>query len=318
MSRHGIDCEYVCRSCQEAMKCISTGEYRKAAVLWLGVDGWPWAPYLAVKVATGRTFVKPPGHYVETGGLGGGAYWDAVAWAVLSVDTPCTARQGFEAVLEHVVVRFVARCSRICSHELVRHRLASYAQTSTRLGGFHATGYAGALMEACRLLEAGDAEAAAGRLCVLPPGEEAPGARERVLQACAGYIREACRALREGRGREVDAWLRYAQPDALAAHLMATTNLRQLLHMAEMRLHPHAHWEIRSLHRELLDRLWQEHRVPAHLMLALKRPPLAKTQQWLQEEAQRQLEEITANLPPETAKKLRQHYNTALTPTDYI
>ena len=29
MGRHGIDCEYVCRLCEEAMKWISTGEYRK-------------------------------------------------------------------------------------------------------------------------------------------------------------------------------------------------------------------------------------------------------------------------------------------------
>jgi thymidylate synthase ThyX len=279
-------------------------------VLWVGVDGWPWAPYLAVKVATGRTFHRPPGHYVSSSSVGGGAYWDAVAWAVLAVDTSCTVRQGFEAVLEHVVVRFVARCSRICSHELVRHRLASYAQTSTRLGGFHAAGYAGAFLEACRALEAGDLDSAVAALCVLPPPGHS-GERRLVVEACARYIRGACRALREQRGREVDEVLRYAQPDALAAHIMATLNLRQLLHMAEMRLHPHAHWEIRSLHRELLDKLWREHRVPAHLMLALKRPALAKTQQWLKEEAARQLEEITRHLPPDTAKKLQQHYTNA-------
>ena len=134
------------------------------SLLWLGVDGWPWAVVLAAKVSTGKTFRKPVEHYLERY-----PFWDAVAWAVQAVDTPCTPRQGYEGVLEHVVVRFVARCSRICTHELVRHRLASYSQTSTRLGGFHATGYAEAVAAFCR------GERSLEELCVIPPPGDAGG-----------------------------------------------------------------------------------------------------------------------------------------------
>ena len=259
-----------------------------SGLLWVGVDGWPWAALLAVKVATGKTFVKPVQHYVEEY-----PFWEAVGWAVLSVDTPCGPRQGFEGVLEHVVVRFVARCSRICTHELVRHRLASYAQTSTRLGGFHATGYAEAVAAFCR------GGRGLGDLCVVPPGDDGG-----VEEACTRYLQRVCGALRSGGGRRVDDVLRYAQPDALAAHILVTTNLRELLHILGLRLHPHAHHEIRGLARQLADTLWERHRVPTHLMLHLKRPGLADAVPGLQEKAAEQLREIEKH-SPHTAKKIR-------------
>jgi len=260
-----------------------------SAILWLGVEGWPWAPYLAAKVATGKTLRKPPVHYAETGRPGGPAYWDAVGWAVLAVDTPCSTRQGYEGLLEHVTVRLVARCSRICTHELVRHRIASYSQTSTRLGGFHATGYGEAVEAFCR------GEASLEQLCVIPPGDGY------VAERCRDYLERLCGLLGRGEGKRVDDALRYAQPDALAAHVMATTNLREVLHMASLRLHPHAHWEIRRLTEELLEKLWREHRVPAHLMLALKRPGLLEARRDLEPLALEQLEWLRSG-NPEAAK----------------
>jgi thymidylate synthase (FAD) len=41
-------------------------------------------------------------------------------------------RDGHESVLEHVIVSMRLICDRGVSHELVRHRLASYSQESTR------------------------------------------------------------------------------------------------------------------------------------------------------------------------------------------
>ncbi len=265
-------------------------------ILWLGVDGWPWAVVLAAKVSTGKTFLKPVEHYVR-----GYPFWDAVAWAVQAVDTPCGPRQGYEGVLEHVVVRFVARCSRICTHELVRHRLASYAQTSTRLGGFHATGYAEAIQDYCR------GRLPLDELCIIPSGD-AGIVRER----CISHLRVVCEALEQGRGKHVDDALRYAQPDALAAHIMVTTNLRETLHILGLRLHPHAHWEIKSLAAELANRLWTEHRIPVHLMLALKRPGLAQGSKELRRAAEEQLEELRKHLSPENAAKIEQLAQQAL------
>ena len=291
------------------------------SVLWLGVDGWPWAVVLAAKVSTGKTFRKPVEHYV-----GEYPFWDAVAWAVQAVDTPCLGRQGYEGVLEHVVVRFVARCSRICSHELVRHRLASYAQTSTRLGGFHATGYAEKIRELCQLFDEGEistgalpsdgkqfvfstaeADKVINEVCIIPPGDG--GA---VRRHCLEYLRQVCEALEHGGGKRVDDVLRYAQPDALAAHIMVTTNLREVLHIAGLRLHPHAHWEIRSLVKEIVDKLWEHYRVPIHLMLLLKRPGLASLDKQLREKATQQLKELEENLGEQQARKIKQLASTAL------
>ena len=266
------------------------------SLLWLGVDGWPWAVIVAVKVSTGKTFLKPVEHYV-----GGYPFWDAVAWAVQAVDTPCLPRQGYEGVLEHVVVRFVAKCSRICTHELVRHRLASYAQTSTRLGGFHATGYAEAIQDYCR------GRLPLDELCIIPSGD-AGIARER----CLSYLRVVCEALEQGRGKHVDDALRYAQPDALAAHILVTTNLREALHIAQLRLHPHAHWEIRGLAEELMDKLWAEHRIPVHLMLVLKRPGLVRNAPRLRGKAEEQLATIKKHLQSEAAGKVEQLYRQAM------
>lgn len=248
-----------------------------AQLLLLRLYGWPRAAVLAAKVAQGKTMIKPPEGYASSY-----PFWDAVAWAVKAVDTPCLERQGYEGILEHVVVQFVARCSRICTHELVRHRLASYAQTSTRLGGFHATGYAEAIARYC------GGQMGLEELCVIPP-EGGEAARE----ACRAYLERLCSG---ARGKEVDDYLRYSQPDALAAHIMVTTNLREVLHIASLRLHPHAHWEIRRLVEGLAEKLWEEHRVPLHLMVLLKRPGLAAASPGLAEKAWRQLEAIEEGL----------------------
>jgi len=268
-------------------------EERRAVASSLKVYGWPWAVVVAVKVSQGRTFLKPVEHY-----YGEYPFWDAVAWAVLAVDTPCLERQGYESVLEHVVVQFVARCSRICTHELVRHRLASYAQTSTRVLGLEAfrpdEEKPGPLYPLVERAARGDEEAL-GKLCVIPEWDDGSVAR-----SCREYFAEI---IRHG-GKGVDAWLRYAQPDALAAHIMVTTNLRELLHIAGLRLHPHAHWEIRRLVGELADKLWDEHRIPFHLMLLLKRPSLASLNKSLIDKATMQLKAIKENIDQHHVRKI--------------
>jgi len=259
--------------------------------LW--VYGWPRMVVVAAKVSQGRTLLKPVEHYASRY-----PFWDAVSWAVLAVDTPCSERQGYESVLEHVVVQFVARCSRICTHELVRHRLASYAQTSTRVLGLEAfrpdDRSVGSLYALVARAAKGD-EYALRSLCVLPDLH-----RDEVMKACTEYFRRVV----EAQGKGIDQGLRYAQPDALAAHILVTTNLREYLHMASLRLHPHAHWEIRRLFERTAQLLWQRHRVPVHLMLLLRRPGLARTRKDLVDKAQEQLRAIVENIEQVHAQKI--------------
>jgi thymidylate synthase (FAD) len=42
-------------------------------------------------------------------------------------------KQGHESIIEHVNATFRIRCSRVVSHQLVRHRIASYSQKSQRV-----------------------------------------------------------------------------------------------------------------------------------------------------------------------------------------
>lgn len=259
--------------------------------LWL--YGWPRLVVVAAKISQGRTFLKPVEHYANKY-----PFWDAVAWAVQAIDTPCLERQGYESVLEHVIVQFVAHCSRICTHELVRHRLASYAQTSTRVLGLEAfrpdDRGAGSLYNLVVRAAEGDKHAL-NSLCVLPDLH-----RDRVMRACIEYFRRVV----EARGKGIDQGLRYAQPDALAAHILVTTNLREYLHMASMRLHPHAHWEIRRLFEDTAQLLWDNYRVPVHLMLLLKRPGLAKLRKDLVDKAHEQLRTIVRNIEQKHAQKI--------------
>ncbi len=270
------------------------GREKEKKILFLRIYGWPNSIVLAVKVSQGKTFIKRPEHYAYNY-----PFWDAVAWAIQAVDTPCSERQGYESVLEHVVVQFVAKCSRICTHELVRHRHASYAQTSTRILGLEAfradDKHTGPLYPLVVKAAEGD-ESAVKELCIIPSEHQ-----DKVTSMCIEYFRMIINA--EGKG--VDSSLRYAQPDALAAHIMVTTNLREIIHIAAMRLHPHAHWEIRQLVEELLERLWLEYKVPVHLMLVLKRPGLIRTRRQILEKALNQLETIIQHLDSSNAKKLR-------------
>jgi len=132
-------------------------------------------------------------------------------------------REGHESIVEHVSFTFLVEgISRACSHQLVRHRLASYSQESQRY---------------CEL-EADDA-------LVMPPAvQENPEARAIWQQAVEGLI-NAYRALRERNIRKEDA--RFLLPNAAATHIVVTMNARELRHFFSVRLHPSAQWEIRAV-----------------------------------------------------------------------
>ena len=179
--------------------------------------------------------------------------------------------QGFTSVLEHCKYTFEVVCSRVCSHQLVRHRVASYTQQSMRWSeGFlremvlavcEALGrscpprprsrsdylaYASVLEEALGAL--GDAELleAATRAYVIPPSVTGCGARLRehlsaLYRATAAYYR----LLAMGVPRE-DA--RYAIPHSVKTRILVTMNARELLEVfLPLRLCTRAQWEIRAV-----------------------------------------------------------------------
>jgi len=136
-------------------------------------------------------------------------------------------REGHESLIEHASITFeISGVSRACTHQLVRHRIASYSQESQRY-----------------------VEMSAQELVVPPAVSESPQAME-VWQEFVGHVANAYRRLRELGVRKEDA--RFVLPNATATRIVVTMNLRSLRHFFEVRCDKAAQWEIRNLALEML------------------------------------------------------------------
>lgn len=132
-------------------------------------------------------------------------------------------RLGHLSVIEHASFTFaVEGISRACSHQLVRHRLASYSQQSQRYVKYkEALSY------------------------VTPAKIKAKPEITKKYSRLIGQIKALYdEMLAEGIPAE-DA--RYILPNATETKIVITMNARELLHFFELRRSKHAQWEIRQL-----------------------------------------------------------------------
>lgn len=135
---------------------------------------------------------------------------------------------GHLSVLEHASFTFVVEgISRACSHQLVRHRIASYSQQSQRYVKFDEIEFI--VPESI----AGDAEA------------------RRVFLEGLERCREAYRVLLDKGIPAEDA--RYMLPQASPTKIVVTMNARSLLNFFELRCCLSAQWEIRRVAEEMLS-----------------------------------------------------------------
>jgi thymidylate synthase (FAD) len=142
---------------------------------------------------------------------------------------------GHHSALEHASFSFaVDGVSRACTHQLVRHRVASYNQQSQRYVNFsHADSF------------------------VVPPSIAADAAAEQVFlramdQAREAYDRLVELGLADGRSREsVQEDARFVLPNAAETKIVVTMNARELRHFFAVRCCNRAQWEIRALAWEL-------------------------------------------------------------------
>lgn len=136
---------------------------------------------------------------------------------------------GHFSALEHVSYTFaIDGVSRALTHQLVRHRLASYNQQSQRYVSYSDE-----------------------PTFIVPPAVDAdPAVREAFLQACGSAYLEY-RALIEAGVAAEDA--RYLLPNAMETKIVVTMNIRELLHFFELRCCRRAQWEIRELALMMLD-----------------------------------------------------------------
>lgn len=139
--------------------------------------------------------------------------------------------KGHGSVLEHCCFTFsIEGISRACSHQLVRHRIASYSQQSQR----YVRG------------EKFDS--------VIPPSIKKDENALHHFNNILDDISEAYTLLVEKyKIPKEDA--RYLLPNATTTNIVVTMNARELLHFIELRMDKRAQWEIRELAQEMLAQL---------------------------------------------------------------
>ncbi len=144
-------------------------------------------------------------------------------------------RSGHHSALEHASFSFaVDGVSRACTHQLVRHRVASYNQQSQRYVNF-----------------------SSADSFVVPPSIAANDEAKAVfLQAMEdarlAYDRLVELGLAEDRSKEsVQEDARFVLPNAAETKIVVTMNARELRHFFQVRCCNRAQWEIRGLAWEM-------------------------------------------------------------------
>jgi len=131
-------------------------------------------------------------------------------------------RSGHHSVLEHASFTFkISGISRACSHQLVRHRMASYSQRSQRYCDEDGFGY------------------------VTPPSIELSSYHDSIENALDEYVH-----LKNSMGRPAED-ARYVLPNACVTAIYVTMNLRSLINFMRERLCNRAQWEIREAAKEM-------------------------------------------------------------------
>ena len=157
---------------------------------------------------------------------------------------------GHHSVAEHIVFTFaIEGISRACSHQLVRHRMASYSQQSQRYVNQQDFGYI--VPESIRncVWEYFDEDC----------GERVDGPFDTRYHSLMCDIADVYMDMIHAGVPEEDA--RYILPNACTTNIVMTVNLRELIHIAELRLCQRAQWEIRELVEKMVECVIDENRM---------------------------------------------------------
>ncbi len=144
-------------------------------------------------------------------------------------------KRGHEAVLEHCsfTVKFI--CDRGVSHEIVRHRVASYCQESTRYCNYSKDGFG--------------SEITVIKPCFLYPSTDGFNLWE---EGCL-FAEQTYFNLLECGCSPQEA--RSVLPNSLKTEVVMTANIREWRHFLKLRCSPAAHPQMREVALILLDKL---------------------------------------------------------------
>ena len=125
-------------------------------------------------------------------------------------------------LMDHVVYMFeIEDCSRVTTHQLVRHRVASYDQESQRFS------------------------AATKEGVVIPPSVASNKDASKAFDEALGSVYAAYEKMTSFGVPKEDA--RYILPSAIKTKLVMTLSAKSLMHMVWQRTALQAQWEIRQL-----------------------------------------------------------------------
>ncbi len=141
---------------------------------------------------------------------------------------------GHFSTIEHIQISFaIANVSRACTHQLVRHRHMSFSQKSQRY-----------------VKEKGQFD------YIIPPTiEKNPQLKEK-FENFMGEISSLYAEFTEAGVPAEDA--RFVLPNAAASSMVASLNLREMIHLANLRLCARAQYEIRTLVKMMCEELIKE------------------------------------------------------------
>jgi len=141
-----------------------------------------------------------------------------------------TRSSGHHSVMEHASFTFaVDGISRSCTHQLVRHRIASFSQQSQRYVNLSRAG------------------------CVIPKTVEKNAKTKKIFEKIVKDVWDTYNKLVENGIPDEDA--RYVLPNAAKTSIVVTMNARELYHFFSLRCCNRAQWEIRNMANKMLKQV---------------------------------------------------------------
>lgn len=142
-------------------------------------------------------------------------------------------KRGHCSIIEHASASFrVKGASRAFTHQIVRHRVASFSQQSQRYVNENSFDF------------------------IVPPSIKENDEALKLYRDFMEKTRETYTALRGMNILKEDA--RFVLPNSIESEIVITANFRELRHIFELRLELHAQWEIRRVCFKMLQILQKE------------------------------------------------------------
>lgn len=142
-------------------------------------------------------------------------------------------KSGHESVIEHVSITFKIICDRGISHEIVRHRLASYSQTSTRYCDYSGDKFGGELTFI--------------KPCFWSENDE----NYLLWLETMATLEKNYLEMRKAGARPEQA--RSILPNSLMTEIFMTANLREWRHFLKLRTSKRAHPQMREIALKIFD-----------------------------------------------------------------